>query len=197
MTDPRTIATYDARAAEYAKMVVTGAPDAHLADFIAGVPVGGFVLDLGCGPATSSAHMRDAGLRVDPVDASVGMVTLANTTHDIGARVATFDDLSTVATYNGVWANFSLLHAPRDALPRHIAAIFTALKPGGVFHIGMKTGAGTSRDGIDRLYTFVSVAELRDLMENTGFSVVHTSEGVDKGLAGTQDPWVILRAIKD
>ena len=197
MPDPRTIATYDTKAADYADRMKDTGPDASLRDFIALIPPGGRVLDLGCGPARASAHMRNAGLRSDPVDASAGMVALANETYDIGARLATFDDIDAVATYAGVWANFSLLHAPRDALPRHFAALHRALAPGGVLHIGMKTGSGTARDGIDRLYTFVSVAELDQLLTTAGFTVVFTREGMDTGFAGTPEPFVIMRARKD
>ncbi len=196
MPDPKTIATYDAKAADYVKLTATDAPDAALQAFIDLIPAGGRVLDLGCGPATASVHMRNAGLLPDPVDASGGMVALANETHDIGARQGTFDDIDAVATYDGVWANFSLLHAPRPELPRHLASIHMALVPGGVFHIGMKTGTGSDRDRIARLYTYVTVAELDGLLTDAGFTVIATREGAERGMAGTIDPFVIMQARK-
>ncbi len=196
MADKRTIDVYDQKAAEYIKLTATSAPDAHLQGFIDAVTPGGRVLDLGCGPATASAHMRAAGLRPDPVDASQGMVELANATYDINARLGTFDDLMAVQTYDGVWANFSLLHAPRADLPRYIKAISTALKPGGVFLTGMKTGEGQSRDTIERLYTYVSVAELGQMLKDAGLDITFTKEGKDKGLSGSIDPFVIMRAVK-
>jgi hypothetical protein len=60
-----------------------------------------------------------------------------------------------------------------------------------VFHIGMKTGAGEGRDGIDRLYTYVGVAELHELLTTAGFQLLATREGVDTGLSGSMDPFVI------
>lgn len=197
MPDKKTIATYDAKAADYVKLTNTDAPDATLQAFIDLISKGGRVLDLGCGPATSSVHMRNAGLLPDPIDASQGMVDLANETHDIGARVASFDDVNADAIYAGVWANFSLLHASRADLPRHVKALHKALQPGGILHIGMKTGAGVKRDKIDRLYTFVTVAELREMIEMAGFSVTFTKEGAERGMAGTMDDFVIMRAQKD
>lgn len=197
MPDKKTIATYDAKAADYVKLTGTDAPDTTLQAFIDLMPKGARVLDLGCGPATASAHMRDAGLRPDPVDASQGMVDLANQTHDIGARLVTFDDIDAEAMYAGVWANFSLLHAPREDLPRHFKAIYRALLPQGVLHIGMKTGEGGARDAIDRLYTYVTVTELRDLLEAVGFTITFTKQGAERGLAGTMDDFVIMRAQKD
>jgi SAM-dependent methyltransferase len=197
MVDERTIAFYDSAADRYDNLTKSGRPDADLLAFMELLPVGAHVLDLGCGPARASVHMRAAGFRPDPVDASKGMVTLANEAHDIGARLMTFDDLDAVAAYDGVWANFSLLHAPRADLPRHLAAIATALKPAGVFHIGMKTGTGEERDSIDRKYTYVTVAELADLISDAGMTVIATREGRDKGCAGTLDDFVIMRARKD
>ena len=197
MPDAKTIATYDAKAGDYVKLTGTDAPDAALLAFIDLIPSGGHVLDLGCGPATASAHMRDAGLVPDPVDASQGMVDLANQTHDIGARIATFDDIDETAAYEGIWANFSLLHASRAALPRHLAGLYQALKPGGFLHIGMKTGTGTERDAIDRLYTYVSVTELESLLSNAGFQVTNIREGAERGMAGTLDAFVLMWGQKD
>ena len=191
MSDPRTIAVYDAKAGEYAKLVMNSRPNMDLQTFIDLIPAAGRVLDLGCGPATASAHMRAAGLDPVPVDASGAMVALANETYGIKARQASFDDLDAVGAYAGVWANFSLLHAPRADLPRHLGAIHRALIPGGVFHIGMKTGAGEARDLIDRLYTYVGVAELQELLTTAGFQLLATREGVDTGLSGSIDPFVI------
>ena len=197
MVDARTIAFYDTAASRYDNLTAKGSADAHLVAFIDLLPAGGHILDLGCGPARASVHLRDAGFRPDPVDASIGMVNLANATHDIGARLLTFDDLDAKATYDGVWANFSLLHAPRADLPRHLSAIAKALKPSGIFHIGMKTGEGEARDAIDRQYTYVGIAELRGLLADAGLSVIATETGREKGCAGTMDDFVIMRARKD
>ena len=196
MVDAKTIATYDAKAGDYADLVASNGPDQQLQDFMSLLPTGGHVLDLGCGPAIASAHMRDAGFTAHPVDASAGMVALAGEKYGFDARHMTFDDLDDVAVYDGVWANFSLLHAAREMLPTHLAAIATALRTSGVFHIGMKTGTGSDRDKIDRMYTYVSVPELTGLLETAGFTVLGIDEGSEVGFAGTNDPWVVMRARK-
>lgn len=197
MVDRETIDVYDARASEYAQMLNKQAPDAQLVAFMRMLPDGARVLDLGCGPATSSAHLRDAFFRPDPVDASAGMVMLANETYDINARVMTFDEIDMIDAYDGVWANFSLLHAARPDLPRHLVAIATALRPDGAFSIGMKTGAKDERDRIGRMYTYVTVPELSGLLEAAGLRVCEVDEGEGVGLAGDIAPWVVIRARKD
>ena len=196
MPDARTIAVYDAKAADYARMVDSGGPDKTLRDFIAALPKGARVLDLGCGPGGASAHMCNAGLTPDPVDASPAMVALAKERFGLDARLGTFDDIDGEALYDAIWANFSLLHAPRVDLPRHFTALAHALRPGGLFHVGLKTGTGEARDSIDRLYTYVTVEELHRLFTDAGLAVLSTREGSEKGLAGTDDPLVLCLARK-
>lgn len=195
--DDKTIAVYAKKAQDYADLTDAAGADQDLLNFIEAVAPGGTVLDVGCGPAHASAMMRDAGLRPDPFDATPEMVDLANARYDIGARCATFDDIAGDAIYDGVWANFSLLHAQRSDLPRYFAAIAKALKPGGTFHIGMKLGQGAERDAIDRAYTYVTLDGLAQLFAVAGLRQVHTRQGSAPGLAGTDDPFVISRAVKD
>jgi len=192
--DDRTIAAYDARAEDYAARFAATRPDRHLAAFIAALPPDARVLDLGCGPGTASAFLRAAGHRPDPVDASASMVALANARHDIGARQATFDAIEEDAVYDGVWANFSLLHAPRADFPRHLAALVRALTPGGLFHIGAKLGEGEARDALDRFYTYYGREELLSLLSEAGLTPVSVHEGTEVGLAGTADQFIIVLA---
>ena len=197
MVDKATIAWYDDAAQTYDTLTKIGEPSGSLRAFMALLPAGAAVLDLGCGAAAASVHMRAAGFRPDPVDASHGLIDLANQAHDIGARYMTFDDLDAVAAYDGVWANFALLHAPHSDLGRHIAAIATALRANGIFHIAMTVGTGEKRDAINRKYTYVTVPELQGLLQNAGFKILATTDGTTRGAAGTVDTYVVIRAQKD
>lgn len=194
MTDRETIARYDAAASEYAKVTGNVASDPHLISFIDRLPKGGSVLDLGCGPGITSAAMANAGLLCDAFDASSEMVKLANAHPGVTAWTAGFDDLDADGLYDGVFANFSLLHADRADMPRHLAAIHKALKPGGQFHIGMKTGNTSKRDTLGRMYTYYTVDDLSDLLAQSGFTVTQTSTGCDLGLDGVMADWVVLAA---
>ncbi len=197
MPDARTIAFYDNAADTYDSRTKTENAGPLLRSFMALLPNGADVLDLGCGPARASAHMRDAGHHPDPVDASQGMIDLANKTHNIGARLLTFDQVDMVNSYDGIWANFSLLHADRTDLPQIMASLATALRARGVIHVALKTGTGQARDQIDRLYTYLTVPELHGLLETAGFEILETEEGHDVGCAGTNDPFVAVRARKN
>lgn len=196
MIDDETISAYNNQVEAYADLTRSTAPDPHLVAFMAHVVPGGHILDLGCGPANAAAEMREHNFEVDAVDASPEMVRLANKTHDIGARLASFDDIDEAGAYDGIWANFSLLHASTEDFPRHLAALSRALKPGGCFHIGMKLGTGSARDKLGRHYSYYSQPELSDLLNTAGLEVIATSTGEDLGLAGDVEPWIVLRARK-
>ncbi len=196
--DPKTIAVYNQKAQDYATHFDTGTkPGAHLQRFMAALPEGGRVLDLGCGPARSARHMLDAGFDVDAVDASEAMVRVAAQINAVTVRLGTFDDITQVAEFDGVWANFSLLHAPEDRLRDYITAIARALRVGGIFHIGMKVGTGMARDALDRRYTYVTPAFLDGLLRDAGLDVTATDEGREVGLSGSNDPWVVKMAVKN
>lgn len=194
MSDRETIAVYDARAGDYAKLDPSGRPSATLAAFLADLPDGARVLDLGCGPGTSAGHMVRAGCVVDALDASAAMIELASAIDGVTAWQASFDDITGTALYDGVWANFSLLHAPRSDMPRHLSAIHTALKPGGLFHIAVKEGTGEGRDSLNRHYTYYTESELTDMLQQSGFTVGPYRRGRDKGLSGTEENWIAVTA---
>lgn len=195
MSDRETLNVYAQKAADYAAMSDDfNAGDPSLAAFIRSMPAGGRVLDLGCGPGASAAQMAKAGLVVDAFDPVPEMVEMVAQHAGVTARQAGFDEVQTTAVYDGIWANFSLLHAPRADMPHHLAQIKTALKPGGRFHIAVKTGTGDERDSLGRFYTYYTETELTKLLEKAGFTVTDRRVGRDKGLSGDVSPWVALAA---
>lgn len=194
MTDDLTIRLYDARAADYAQINASDAPDATLTAFMAQLPPGARVLDLGCGPGRSAGHMAAAGHHVDAWDASAEMVKLAAALPGVTARQADFDALQAEGVYDAVWANFSLLHAPREDMPHHLAAIRRALKPGGLLHVAVKEGSGAKRDALGRLYTYYTEDELADLLREAGLTSGPFSRGEDVGLDDVMAPWISVTA---
>lgn len=194
--DDETIAVYDAKAAEYAEVFARTEIAPELERFMAGLPEGAAVLDLGCGPGKHAAQMHARGFKVTAIDASAAMVKLARAHEGVTVRQAEFSDLNEEEAYDGVWAHFSLLHAPRSEFPAHLLRIAQALKPGGSLHLGMKTGSGEKRDRLGRLYTFHSVEELRLSLDTAGFDVLEEVTGASAGFAGIVDPWVELLARK-
>jgi len=192
--DRQTVDLYTEKAADYAARFHSDEPSPRLEAFIDALPEGGHALDLGCGTGSAAARMRDRGLTVTAIDASPGMAALARERFGLDVTVGTFDDVTGSDIYDGIWASFSLLHADRADMPRHLAAIHRALKPGGRFVIGLKSGEGTRRDALGRRYTYYTEDELKDLLAAAGFTPEKTETGSGKGLDGTVAPWIVVTA---
>ncbi len=186
---------YNNKREEYLKLVERPASKSLL-DFIAVMKDNDFVLDLGCGPGNASVLMQKSGLRVDPIDASIEMVKLANNRYDLKARQAEFSDINGKDIYDGIWANFSLLHAQKREFKLHIKALYRVLKPNGVFSIGMKLGQGEKRDQIGRFYAYYTEKELTKILINARLNICETYYGKEMGLVGSIEPWIMLRLTK-
>ena len=197
MTDRETMEVYATAAEEYAaKFADTNGEnqDDDFDAFLSSIPGDGRVLDLGCGPGHWAARIRDTGRTVDAMDASPEMAQLAKDKFDLVVQTTPFEDLTAQNRYDGIWANFSLLHAPRADFPNHLARIHRALRPGGCLSIGMKIGTGEHRDHLGRFYAYYGEQELRDLLTDAGFTVTRSRLGNGKGLAGSDDTFVVMTA---
>ncbi len=193
MTDKKTIDAYTARVAEYLSIPLPPEQIEVRMAFAEAVTDGGYVLDLGSGPGSDSAFLQREGLRVRALDATQAFVDHARE-NGIDAHLGTFDDVTEVAEYDGIYASFSLLHAPREDFPRHLTAIHRALKPQGVFFLGLKLGTGEHRDDLDRFYTYFSQTEIEAALATAGFTIDQITTGVGAGLAGSYDGFILVLA---
>jgi len=193
--DMKTLAAYAANARDYVALISDDVINPDVQAFIDAMPAGGTVLDFGRGPGHAAAQMGIAGLRTDACDASHDTVTIANNQFNVKARLASFADLNATRIYDGIYANFSLLHASKADFKKHLILVHAAMKPGGVFHLGMKTGSGTTRDRLGRFYAYYSEKELHEHLLKAGFVHPVTKRvGTEPGLAGFAEPFAIVWA---
>lgn len=190
--DKETIAVYDKQVNDYAELTKSDEPDKSLRLFMDRLPPGGRVLDLGCGPGASAAAMIQAGFKADAMDASEEMVRLAKEAYSLNVQHAVFQDLNATGVYDGIWANFSLLHAEEDEFVLLLPKLHRALKPAGLLYLGLKTGSGTARDKLGRRYTYYSEVQLEQLLNAANFDIIASKTGEGVGLAGDIAPFVLL-----
>ncbi|MBR27811.1 MAG: SAM-dependent methyltransferase [Rhodobacteraceae bacterium] len=187
--DARTLAYYDANAADYdawsSPRAAARSESGSLARFLAAMPAGGRALDLGCGAGHWAAAMIAAGLEVRALDASAGLVAEARA-KGVPAELGRFEDLDETAAFDGAWVSFSLLHAPLAAWPDALGRIARALRPGGVLFLGLKEGEGETRDRLGRRYSYVSAPDLRALLAEAGFGPVEIETSRETGRDGTE-----------
>ena len=187
----QTLDYYNRVATDYSDKFA-GGETPFLAQFIDQLLSGQLVLDLGCGPGHCARDMANAGLRVEAIDGAAEMVELAKRHPGVIANQAMFDELDHQNRYDAIWANFSLLHAPRAQFPDCLARIYAALKPNGLFHIGMKLDQDDGVDRLGRHYTYYRLDELKEFLNRAGFEVVRQELSSGKGMAGNDEPCAIL-----
>jgi len=165
--DEATLQFYRGNAEAYAKRTFTSR-QARLMAFLAQLPPGASILELGCGAGGDTAEMLARGFEVRATDGSPEMAGVAS--RHLGRTVETllFHDLDEVGAYDGVWANACLLHVPRTELADVLARIWRALKAEGVFYASYKEGDVDGRDTLDRYYNYPSQDWLRATYADAG-----------------------------
>lgn len=158
MADDDTLRFYAENAATYVQR--QRRIGTHLAHFLAALPAGATILELGSGGGEDAAHMLSQGFDIHPTDASPELAAEASRHIGRPVRVMRFDKLDADAQFDGVWASASLLHAPDAELAGNLAQIFRALKPGGLFVASFKAGSGEGRDQFGRYYNYPSAETL-------------------------------------
>src|ERR1700712_1494608 len=156
------ISYYDRNAANFfADTAHADLGDLH-ARFLKHVPPGGTILEAGCGAGRDALAFKTAGYAVTAFDGSAKMAELARTRSGLPVLHKRFDEVDWQDTFDGIWACASLLHVPRAELPDVMARLARALKPGGVFYLSFKYGAGdrhaNERDFTDMDETLLAAA---------------------------------------
>ena len=192
--DKITINIYNEKTTDYQNMAKSSAEMSAEKDFAASIPVGGCVLDYGCGPGRTAGYFAECGLQTHAFDASKEMVKLARNNIGVKVWLGSFESFSADDTYDGIWANFSLLHAPREEMPNLLKAIHSALKTKGKLFLSLKLGTGQARDTLGRLYTYYEKEELRNFLQTAGFTWESHMKGSGQGLDGTVSEWISVLA---
>jgi len=152
--DETTLQFYRQNAQSYADWAK--APSTRLKGFLALLPPGGAILELGCGAGNHAAVMLAEGFSLRATDGSPEMADIASQRLGHPVEAMRFDQLDAQQAYDGVWASACLLHVPRDELAGILERIHRALKPSGVFYASYKMGEDDGRDNLGRYYSYVS-----------------------------------------
>ena len=164
--DDDTLQFYRRNAEAYAAWAK--APSTRLKGFLALLPPGGSILELGCGAGNHSAEMLAAGFKLRATDGSPEMAGIASRRLGHPVEAMLFDQLDDHDAYDGVWASACLLHVPRDELAAILGRIHRALKPGGLFYASYKLGEGDGRDSLGRYYNYTSLEWLQATYAEAG-----------------------------
>jgi superfamily II DNA or RNA helicase/SAM-dependent methyltransferase len=131
--------------------------------FLLHIPNGGRILDAGCGSGRDAKAFKNLGHQVDAFDASPELANLASAHIGQAVSVISFLDFDQVDTFDGIWACASLLHLPEADVPKALAKLWAALKPGGTLYVSFKLGHGERIHG-PRHFTDADEALLKQWM---------------------------------
>ena len=184
-----TVAAYDASVEDYRTGTVTMPESvaAVMERFVAALPPGARVLEIGSGPGRDAVALERAGLSVRRTDITPGFVGLLRAEgHAADVVDPLVDDLADPerdAPYDGVWASACLLHVRRDELPVVARRLAEATREGGLLHVSVKEGDGDvwSTHGnvaAPRLFTLWREGPLHALLDDAGWHVLEHGRGV-------------------
>ena len=192
MKDQSTLDFYAREAEAYAaRYSVSG----ELAPFLALLPTGGRILELGCGGGQDSEAMFAAGFDATPTDGVPELARQAERRLGRPVQVLLFEDIDFVAEFDGVWANACLLHVPKPSLPAIFGKIHPALRAGGVMYASFKTGGTETVDRFGRYYNYPDVAFLREAI-GAGWSSVEIAQHAGTGYYNLPADWLQIVAVK-
>jgi SAM-dependent methyltransferase len=170
--------------------------DEQLAPFLALVPPGGQILELGCGGGHDSEAMLAAGFDVTPTDGSAELARQAERRLGRPVDVLLFEDIGFDVRFDGVWANACLLHAPKASLPGIFEKIHRALRSGGVLYASFKTGKEEGADEFGRYFNYPDEAFLREELGMAGWRSIDIVQRQGSGYFNTPADWLHVLAVK-
>ena len=129
------------------------------------------ILDLGCGPGRDLVAFRALGHEPIGLDGSPAFVAMAR--QHSGCEVWQQDFLALdlpAARFDGIFANASLFHVPRQELPRVLRQLRAALKPDGVLFSSNPRGNNEEGWNRGRYGVYHDLASWRAYLVDPGFS---------------------------
>lgn len=199
MTDPtqdaliaRTIDHYSASADSFWQGTKDHNVDqnrAALLDELEG-PAPHVILDLGCGPGRDLAYFSGLGHEAVGIEGAPEMARMAQDM--TGSEVLQQNFLALdlpQARFDGVFANASLFHVPKSALPRVLKELRAALKPRGVLFASNPRGENVEVMQGERFCCFLDYETWRDYVMEAGFDEIrhyYRPEGKPRA----EQPWL-------
>ena len=136
--------------------------------FLAFLPKGAHILDLGCGSGRDSLCFLQQGFRVTAVDGSEELAKFASELIGQEVVVADFKDLVLPKiSFDAIWASASLLHVHSEKLPGILAKVIDFAKPGAIFYMSFKYGDYEGERG-GRYYNDLNEARFADFLQKSG-----------------------------
>lgn len=131
------------------------------------------LLDFGCGPGRDLRYFRDLGHDPVGLDGSENLATLARDHAGAEVWVQDFGDPDLPKShFDGIFANASLFHVPRDRIEAVLATLLDSLVPGGVLFASMPRGNDDEGFSGKRYGVYYRDETWLELVEKAGFEPI-------------------------
>ena len=148
------------------------------------------ILDFGCGPGRDLRYFRSLGHKAIGLDGSAELVAMARA--ESGCEVLHQDFLALdlpARRFDGIFANASLFHVPRPALPEVLGKLHACLKPRGVLFCSNPRGQNQEGMQGDRYGCYFDLPTWRGYVTAAGFTELDHFYR-PPGLPRHQQPWL-------
>lgn len=152
------------------------------------------ILDFGCGPGRDLLTFRELGHRPVGLDGCAEFVRMARDHSGCEVLEQSFFELDLApASFDGVFANASLFHAPRALLPRVLGQLRRALVPGGVLFCSNPRAFARDTEGWrgDRYGSYLTIAGWSAVIGGAGF-VLERQYLRPSGSPPAEQPWLAM-----
>lgn len=149
----KTIDYYNQYADEFTQATLSVDMENLYRPFLAELPEGAYILDVGCGSGRDILAFKNKGYQVDAIDYSEELVKKASRLTGIPIKLKSFYEVDDYEAYDGIWACASLLHCERDRLIEVVGKLVNALKQNGVLYMSFKYG-DSDREKWSAVYRF-------------------------------------------
>lgn len=180
-----TLNSYDIHALEYATNVEHLHHKEEIQRFLQEIPSQkANVIDIGCGSGRDVKIFSDLGADAIGIDFSSKMIEIARETAPSSSfYVMDIESLSfRRETFDGAWANCSLLHISKQNMPATLKKIYDILKPRGIFYVSVKQddidelfSPDARYEGAEKYWSFYKKDELIHLLNNAGFDIINVT----------------------
>lgn len=148
------------------------------------------ILDLGCGPGRDLKVFQSMGHRPVGLDGSATFCDMARAYSGCEVIHQQFLSLSLPeSAFDAIFANASLFHVPRQALPTVLRRLYATLSTGGILFISNPRGDSEGWQG-PRFGNFMQYETTKAYLEKAGFRLLkhyYRPEGMPR----EAQPWLV------